>query len=374
MEDNRSAKSTIRDIAQLAGVSIATVSRVVNGRPDVATETRERVLDVVRSHNFHGNRGGRLSPGTGTGLIAFTIPVVHSEYFSFILSGASEALYEQDMRFVLCPTQHQHDREVKLVDRVMHGTTDGAIFLLPEETSEELARLHAAEYPVVVVDPRQPLDVGIPAVAASHSTGARDATTYLLNLGHTRIAVITGPSSWLASQERFAGYAGACASRGILPQDRYIREGDFMEDSGYRAAADLLDQTDPPTAIFCFNDNMASAAMRAARDRGLKLPADLSIVGFDDSTIAHQCFPRLTSVRQPLEEMGRVAVSLLTRLLDGQRVEALRVDLATNLIVRDSAAPPRSRVTIPLSHRSTADMRSAESPVTEHSAAGREES
>jgi LacI family transcriptional regulator len=341
--DIRSGKATIRDIAELAGVSIATVSRVMNGRPDVATPTREKVIDVLRANDFSGNRSARALSSGRTGLIAFTIPIVHSEYFAFILSGASEALYEQDMRLVLCPTQHQHDREVKLLDRLMHGNTDGAIFLLPEETSEELSRLHSTAYPVVVVDPREPLDSGIPAVAASHQTGARAATEHLLDLGHTQIAAITGPSGWTASRERFAGYAVAFASRGMLPQDRYLRRGDFMEEGGYCAAADLLDQSDPPSAIFCFNDNMAVGAMRAARERGLRVPADLSIIGFDDSTIARQLQPALTTVRQPLEEMGRVAVSLLTRLLDGQRVEALRIDLATKLIVRKSAAPPRNK-------------------------------
>lgn len=354
LDNGRSGKATIRDIANDAGVSIATVSRVMNGRPDVASETREKVLGVLRTHNFSGNRSARALSSGRTGLVAFTIPVVHSEYFAFILSGASEALYEKDMRFVLCPTQHQHDREVKLLDRLMHGNTDGAIFLLPEETSDELSRLHSAEFPVVVVDPREALDPGIPAVAASHVTGARAATEYLLGLGHTRIAAITGPASWLASRERFAGYAVAFASRGILPPDRYLRSGDFMEESGYRAAADLLDQPDPPTAIFCFNDNMAIATMRAARDRGLSVPTDLSIVGFDDSTIAQHSHPGLTTVRQPLQEMGRVAVSLLSRLLDHQRVEALQVDLATTLIVRESAAPPRKSRPVPVPQRAEA--------------------
>lgn len=342
-DDGQSAKMTIRDIAALGGVSIATVSRVMNGRPDVAPETRDAVLRVIQSHNFTGNRSARALSSRRTGLIAFTIPIIHAEYFAFILSGASEALYEQDMRFVLCPTQHQHDREVRLLDRLLHGTTDGAVFLLPEETSEELSNLHSTGYPVVVVDPREPLDPGIPAVAAGHASGARAATDHLLDLGHTRIAAVTGPAKWLASRERLAGYAVALASRGILMQDRYIREGDFMQASGYAAAVDLLNQTDPPTAIFCFNDNMAVGAMQAARERDLYVPHDLSIVGFDDSMAAAVVQPTLTTVRQPLEEMGRVAVSLLSRLLDGQRLEALRIDLATRLVVRDSTAPPANR-------------------------------
>lgn len=352
--DPTSSKVTIRDIALLGGVSIATVSRVMNGRPDVAPETRDAVLRVIQSHNFTGNRSARALSSRRTGLVAFTIPIIHAEYFAFILSGASEALYEHDMRFVLCPTQHQHDREVRLLDRLLHGTTDGAVFLLPEESSDELSHLHSTGYPVVVVDPREPLDPGIPAVAAGHASGARAATDHLLALGHTRIAAVTGPSTWLASQERLAGYAVALASRGILTEERYIREGDFMQESGYSAVTDLLDQSDPPTAIFCFNDNMAVGAMKAARARDLDIPADLSIVGFDDSMAAAVVYPTLTTVRQPLEEMGRVAVSLLSRLLDGQRVEALRIDLATRLIVRDSTAPPAKKQHVQLSKQANA--------------------
>jgi LacI family transcriptional regulator len=353
-EEDRNGKATIRDIAALAGVSIATVSRVMNGRPDVSPSTREAVLSVIRSHDFTGNRSARALSSGRTGLIAFTIPIVHSEYFSLILSGASEALYEHDMRFVLCPTRHQHDREVKLLDRLLHGTTDAAIFLLPEETSEELSSLYASGYPLVVIDPREPLDPGIPAVAASHAAGARAIMEHLLGLGHTKIAAITGPSSWLASQERLSGYAVALATRGLLPQDRYIRQGTFLEDSGYRAAADLLDQSDPPTAIFCFNDNMAVGAMRAARERGLDLPADLSIAGFDDSIMSPVTHPALTTARQPLEEMGRVAVSLLSRLISGRRLEALRIDLATQLVVRDSTAAPGAARTAPMQRRASA--------------------
>ncbi len=330
---------TIRDVAALAGVSIATVSRVLNGRPDVADGTRETVLQVVREHGFSTNRSARGLSAGRTGLIGMTLPIVHASYFAFILSGASEALYEQDMRIVLCPTLHQHEREVTLLDRLMHGTTDGALLLLPSESSRELERLHAKEYPFVVVDPRGPLDDGIPSVSAAHSAGARAATEHLLDLGHRRIGAITGPSGWMASDERLSGYRAALVAAGVAPDPALEVEADFQTEGGVRAAAALLDRPDRPTAIFAFNDDLAIGVLYAARARGLRVPEDLSLVGFDDSERAAILSPALTTVRQPLAELGRMAVSLLIRLLDGQRLEALRIELATRLVVRDSTAP-----------------------------------
>jgi LacI family transcriptional regulator len=334
-------RATIRDIAGAAGVSIATVSRVLNGRPDVKRETREAVLEVVREHGFSTNRNARALSGGRTGLVGATLPNVHAAYFGLILSGAAEALYEQDMRIVLCPTQHEHDREVTLLERLMHGTTDGAVLLLPSESSDELKALQRRGFPFVVVDPRIPLDEGIPVVTAAHAYGAREAMRHLLSLGHRRIAAITGPRGWIASEERLTGYHGALAAAGIAPDSELVRESDFEIGGGYAAAAELLDLRERPTAIFAFNDNVAVGTLRAARERGLRVPDDLSVVGFDDSEQAAIVTPALTTVRQPLAEMGRMAVSLLSRLLEAQRLEALRVELATKLVVRDSTAPLR---------------------------------
>jgi LacI family transcriptional regulator, galactose operon repressor len=332
--------TTIRDIARLSGVSIATVSRVLNDRPDVSTETREAVLEVVRRLGFSTNRSARALSAGRTGLVGVTLPIVHAPYFSFILAGAAEGLYEQDMRAILCPTLHQHEREVTLLDRLMHGTTDGAILLLPEETSEELTLLQQQRYPFVVVDPRLQLDEGIPSVTAAHASGAKRVTEHLLSLGHRRIGAITGPEGWVATEERRNGYHAALAAAAIIPDPSLEMASNWMISGGYEAGAALLEKSDPPTAIFAFNDNLAIGAMRAARARGLRVPEDLSIVGFDDTEEAAIVTPALTTVRQPLAEMGRMAVSLLVRLLDKQRVEALRVELATRLVVRESTAAP----------------------------------
>jgi LacI family transcriptional regulator len=336
-------RATIRDIADLAGVSIATVSRVLNGRPDVAPETRETVLQVVREHGFSTNRGARGLSSGRTGIIGLTLPLVNDAYFGPILSGASEALYEQDKRIMLCPTLHEHDREVSLLDRLMRGTTDGAILMLPEESTQELLHLQELGYPFVVVDPREHPPEGIPCVAAMHAAGAKLATEHLLELGHRRIGAITGPAGWYANEERLIGFRAALAAAGRLPDPELILPSDWRIPRGEEAAAELLSRRDPPTAIFAFNDNCAIGALNAARAHGLRVPEDLSVVGFDDTFQATIVTPQLTTVRQPLAELGRMGVSLLTRLLDGQRLDALRIELSTTLVVRDSTgqAPRR---------------------------------
>jgi LacI family transcriptional regulator len=333
---------TIREVADLAGVSVATVSRVMNGRGDVAPSTRELVLRVVRDHGYTTSRAARGLSGGRTGLVGATVPLVHPAYFSFILSGAAEALSERDMRLVLCPTQHEHDREVSLLERMMHGTTDGGLLILPQESAGELETLLLHGYRFVVVDPMLPLNERIPSVSAAHSAGADIAVKHLLGLGHRRIAAITGPRGWIASEERLRGYQAALAAAGILPEPELVAEANFEIDMGLRAARRLLDLHEPPTAIFAFNDNIAIGVLQAARERGVRVPEELSIVGFDDVEAAEIVTPQLTTVRQPLAEMGRMAVSLLERLIEGQRIEALHVELRTQLVVRQTTAPPRA--------------------------------
>jgi LacI family transcriptional regulator len=333
------ARVTIREVADEAGVSIATVSRVLNGRGDVAPETRELVSRIIQARGYIANRNARGLSAGRTGLVGVLVPLVFPVYFSAILSGASEALYEHDLRVVLSPTGHEHDREVTLLDRLMHGLTDGALIVLPEESSEELERLLDSGYNFVVVDPRLRLNDRIPSVSAAHASGADQAMRHLLGLGHRRIAAVTGPSGWVATEDRRRGYHSALAAAGILPDPALEVESDFEISGGEAATAALLDLPEPPTAIFAFNDNLAIGAVQAARARGVRVPEDLSVVGFDDSEHATIVSPALTTVRQPLAEMGRTAVSLLTRLLERQRFETLHIELGTRLVVRESTGP-----------------------------------
>jgi LacI family transcriptional regulator len=335
------SRVTIREIADLAGVSIATVSRVVNGRGDVADETRELVLRVIREHGYTTNRSARSLSAGRTGLVGVLVPLVYPAYFSSILSGVAEALHEQDLRVVLSPTGHEHDREVTLLERLMHGVADGALIVLPEESSAELEELLGQGYNFVIVDPRMRLDDRIPAVSAKHTSGAEQAMRHLLDLGHRRVAAITGPRGWVAVEDRRLGYQAALASAGILPDGSLEVECEFEIEPGRKAAEYLLDLPSPPTAIFAFNDNLAIGAIQAAQARGLRVPEDLSVVGFDDVEHATIVRPALTTVRQPLAEMGRTAVNLLMRLLERQRFETMHIELATRLVVRESTAPLR---------------------------------
>jgi LacI family transcriptional regulator len=332
-------RMTIRQIADLAGVSIATVSRVLNGRGDVSDETRDLVTRIIREHGYTANRSARGLSAGRTGLIGVLVPLVYPAYFSGILAGAAEALSERDLQILLSPTGGEHEREVSVLDR-LHGVSDGALIILPEESSEELVQLLDGGFRFVVIDPLMPLDQRIPSVSAAHASGADQAMRHLLQLGHRRIAQITGPRGWLATEDRLRGYRAGLAAAGILPDPALEVEAEPEIEPGRVAAEQLLALQERPTAIFAFNDNIAIGAIQAARARGLRVPEDLSVVGFDDVENATVVTPTLTTVRQPLGEMGRTAVSLLSRLLGGERFETLHVQLATRLVVRASTGPP----------------------------------
>jgi LacI family transcriptional regulator len=212
----------------------------------------------------------------------------------------------------------------------------GAILVLPPEPAEDIAVLRARRFPFVIVDPRLPPPRDVAAVSAAHAAGARSLSGHLTALGHRRIGVIAGPDEWLASDARLAGHAAALADAGVLPAAELIRHVEPTVAHGHRAAGELLDVPDRPTALIGFNDKAAVGALQAAAERGLRVPDDLSVAGFDDIDLSRATSPMLTTVRQPLAEMGRMAVTQLVRLLERHELEALHVELATELVVRGS--------------------------------------
>src|ERR671937_1722926 len=247
---------TIRQIADEAGVSIATVSRVLNGRDDVSDETRDLVSRVIRENGYTANRSARGLSAGRTGLIGVLVPLVYPAYFSGILAGAAEALSERNLQIVLSPTGGEHDREVSVLDR-LHGLSDGALIILPEESSEELEGLLDGGYRFVVLDPLMPLDERIPSVSAAHTSGADQAMRHLLGLGHRRIAHITGPPGWVATEDRRRGYYSALAAARIPSEAALTVETTPEIAHGQEAAGHLLSLQDQQTAHYCFNDNNA---------------------------------------------------------------------------------------------------------------------
>jgi LacI family transcriptional regulator len=329
----------MRDVAAAAGVSLATVSRVLNQLPGIAPETRRRVEQAIEELGLPGPRPRGGTPKPVEGAVYVRCPYVLTDYFGLIVSSIAETLDRHGRQVVLNAGEAVANDPV-LQSLASQRPIGGAILILPPEPSGDLVRLSSRRFPFVVVDPRTALPRDIPSVSAAHHAGARQLTTYLTGLGHTRIGVIAGPREWLAADARLSGHVAALADVGILLDPSLVRHDEPTTAHGYRAAGELLDSTPRPTALVAFNDKVAVGALQAASERGLSVPADVSIAGFDDLDLARATTPQLTTVRQPLQEMGRMAVSLLIRLLDRHALEALHVELATELVVRASTAAP----------------------------------
>ncbi|MFD7153259.1 LacI family DNA-binding transcriptional regulator [Kribbella sp. NPDC059898] len=334
------ARATMRDVAAAAGVSLATVSRVVNQAAGISPEARRLVEQAIEELGLPAPvpRGGTPKPVEGA--VYVRCPYVLTDYFGLIVSSIAETL-EQHGRQVVLSAGEATVRDPVLTRLASRRNIGGAILILPPEPSEELVRLSSRRFPFVVVDPRTALPRDIPSVSAAHHSGARQLTAHLTGLGHTRIGVIAGPREWLAADARLSGHSAALADAGILPDPSLVRHDQPTTLHGYRAARELLTLDPRSTALVAFNDKAAIGALQAAAELGLTVPDDLSITGFDDLDLSRATTPQLTTVRQPLQEMGRMAVSLLTRLLDRHTLEALHVELATELVVRGSTGAAR---------------------------------
>lgn len=331
-------RATVRDIAAETGVSIATVSRVLNDQEHVAPQTRDLVRQAVQRLGDQAP-GPRAAPSrVATGAVYLRCPYLLTDYFGLIVSSIAETLELHGRQLVLNAGEAAQEETV-LPSLAARPGISGAIIVLPPEPSEELVALRARGFPFVVVDPRTPMPRDIVAVSAAHFAGSRSISSHVVGLGHRRIGMIAGPPNWLASNARLAGHASALADVGVLPDPALVRTGEPTAQYGYRAAGELLDLPRRPTALIGFNDKAAVGAIAAATERGLRIPEDLSVAGFDDIDLAQATRPMLTTVHQPLQEMGRIAVSLLIRLLERQRLDALHIELATELVVRGSTGP-----------------------------------
>jgi DNA-binding LacI/PurR family transcriptional regulator len=347
-ETGKSA-ATLWDITALAGVSIATVSRVLNSKPHVSSAVRKKVIDAALELGYI-DKPPVSSPETEPPrLIGLTSASMRSGEYAEILAGVIEALHARNIRPIICPIPYRHNCGMPLLERVMHYTTEGALILGTTDEDEELVEVYQSGFPLVIINPSRPVNTYLPVVAPARWSAAKSATEHLLSLGHRHIRTIAARFSQYSSQFNFdntdsiAGFQAALLAAGLPATSELVYECKRnTKESAYQATLHLLSQADPPTAILALSDVMAIGALQAAHDKGLEVPKQLSIVGFDDLELARMAVPELTAIQQPFQEMGRIGVDMLYRLMNGQKLDAARVELSTRLVFRQSTAPPYS--------------------------------
>jgi LacI family transcriptional regulator len=337
-----SNKVTIFDVASEAGVSYGTVSRVINNDPHVKEETRQRIIAVMDRLGYVVNRQARSLAGGRSQMIGLLVPDLETGYIGEIIRGIDTELEISHYDIVLYTTHRRENKEANYVATLTHGMVDGLLLVLPRNPRTFLDSLRQHHFPHVLID-HQGIDDKGPAVGATNWQGAYTATEYLAKLGHQRIGFITGWMDLGCARDRLAGYKSALRTYHLAVDNSIIYEGDFHQPSGYEGASSFLKLPDPPTAIFASNDVMAMGAIEAVRVHGLRIPEDMSILGFDDIPQVASLHPRLTTVRQPLEQMGRVAAQMLLDFLKDPQKTTHRIELPTELIVRDSCQEPRSK-------------------------------
>ena len=333
---------TIHDVAMRAGVSATTVSHVVNGTRPVSSPLSERVRDAMRELGYQPNALARSLRRKQSHTIGLIVPDNSNPFFAEMAHSVEYAAYGNGHAVVLCNSDDDPAREALYLDLLLKRQVDGIVLVAAATSNEAMNALIQRGLPLVVVDRELP-DVTHDCVLTDHYAGGYAATEHLAQLGHTRIACIAGPSEVGSSAGRVAGYRAALRAAGLNVDASCVVRGDFRDHSGYLAAQKLLKRAIAPTAIFACNDLMAIGAMAAVRDAGLNVPEDVSIVGFDDIHIAGYLNPPLTTIAQPMAELGRVAAELLLQRLQDRTLPPRRVLLHNRLVVRRPTALAPSR-------------------------------
>jgi LacI family repressor for deo operon, udp, cdd, tsx, nupC, and nupG len=332
--------ANIQDVARRAGVSTATVSRTLATPEKVKPATRKRVLGAVHALEYQPNAAAKVLRTTRTAKVVVTVPDISNPFFSSVIRGVEEAAQEWGYSVLLGDTRDDPEREEQYARMLGHKEADGLIFLghrLPEAAAR-LVALKGARAPVVNGCEFSP-DLHVSSVHINNRTAAHEATRHLYALGHERVGVITGPLHSPLSQDRLEGVREA-AARAEMSASLVVRVGDFSIESGETEARALLSSRSPPTGLFCFSDEMAIGALKAIHTLGKSCPADVSVVGFDDIKFAKYAIPSLTTVSQPMPELGRQTFRLLMEILEGRNVGITSITLPHALTVRESTAPP----------------------------------
>ena len=326
---------TIQDVAKTAGVSVSTVSRVLNGKVDVASETQDRIRSVIDDLGFTTNLAARSMRSHRRNLVGLIMPDIAHPFAVEVMKGVNQAIVESEFDLLVYTTgdvrkSGRASHEQKYVSLLTNSISDGVIIVAP------VAREFNIDAPIVSIDPLASYP-NYPAVHATNYQGATDAMTYLLSLGHRRIGFIGGRADLESSNRRLMGYRDALENAGIPVDDALIAAGDYTTATGISGTRELLALEKPPTAIFASNDQMAMGVFQVAEERGLRIPDDLSVIGFDN--IIESKYMGLTTVDQFISEMGFVATQMLIKLIKGTPLDEQTYRMQTQLVVRSSCRP-----------------------------------
>lgn len=331
--------ATIRDVSRVAGVSIKTVSRVINNQKYVGAETRRRIEEAMAVLKFHPNSAARALAGHKTHRVALICDNPNPWYVYEVQYGTRSRCREDGVRMIAQPyDRNAPDLVTDVVSLIEQVHPDGLILTPPASDHRALLdELLSSKLPFVRIQPGSQLDLS-PSVYVDNEAAAYDMTRHLLDIGHGRIGFVVGDRGYAASGQRLNGYVRALSEAGLGVDLALVRQGDFGFASGEEAARDLLAMDDRPTAIFASSDDMAAGVLAMAHRMGIGVPDELSIAGFDDTALATAVWPALTTVRQPVRLLAEAAAGLLLSP-DG---ENSRIELCHELVVRASTAPPRS--------------------------------
>jgi LacI family transcriptional regulator len=324
-------------VARAAGVSVSTVSRVLNDKDDVAPETYQKVQDVIEELSYTSSLAARSMRSRRTNVIGLIMPDVQGPFAIQVMRGINRAITELGYDLIVytggdAKKKSSADREQRFVSLLNSGITDGVIVVTPTATTFSTAS------PVVVVDPNN-VSPDCPAVIAANRSGALVAMEYLISLGHRRIGFIGGRPELQSAVQRLQGCKDGLRQAGIPLDPELIQAGDYSTETGMICAQKLLNLSDPPTAIFAANDQSAIGVIKAAQGAGLRVPDGLSLVGFDNIPEAAYISPGLTTVDQSIDKMGYVATEMLVRLIQGESLDSNLYKMPTHLIIRDSCRP-----------------------------------
>jgi len=327
----------MEDVAKLANVSPSTVSRVLSGSSLVASETRKRVLEAIKILNYKPNRLGRNLRKLTSKIVMVVFPDITNPFFARIIQGAEEVARKRGYYVLLGDTRNNLELEEEFIELAKERLVDGVILATARIPREKILSL-SLQVPLVLAC--EYLEGSwIPTVSIDNIKAAYEATEYLIKLGHKRIAFINGPDGIILSKDRLEGYKKACEENNIQIDQHLIEEGDFTVESGYKIMKRFLLTSEKPTAVFAANDEMAVGAIKAVKEGGYNVPADISVIGFDDIPLCRLVDPQLSTISQPTYEIGKQAMEMLLDIIEDKSLEEKRVILPHKLIIRESCKP-----------------------------------